>query len=210
MKTISLEGVKRADAGKKSAKLVRKENRVPCVMYGGSENISFSVKYNDLLKIVYTGDFLKVNVSVDGTKADALVKDIDFHPVTDKILHVDFQELVSGKLIKTEIPVKTEGRAVGVASGGVLELNLRKLTVKATPEQLVPFISLDVSNLELGKSIKVRDVKTDLQILTPGGNPIARVIVPRAMRSGAEDAEGEEGAEAAEGAEGDASEKAAE
>jgi len=195
MKTISLEGVKRADAGKKSAKLLRKEDRVPCVMYGGAENISFSVKYNDLLKIVYTGDFLKVNVSVENIKADALVKDIDFHPVTDRILHVDFQELVAGKVIKTEIPVKTEGRAVGVATGGVLELNLRKLSVKATPEQLVPFITLDVTDLELGKSIKVRDVKTDLKILTPGGNPIARVIVPRAMRSaGAEGEEGEEGA----------------
>jgi len=211
MKTISLEGQKRESAGKKSAKLLRKEDRVPCVMYGGAENISFSVKYNDLLKIVYTGDFLKVNVSVDGKKADALVKDIDFHPVTDRILHVDFQELVPGKLIKTEIPVKTEGRAAGVTVGGVLELNLRKLIVKATPEQLVPFITLDVTSLELGKSIKVRDVETDLNILTPSGNPIARVIVPRAMRSGTDEEEGEattEGAEVAEGAE-DA-EKAAE
>ena len=199
MRTISLEGVKRADAGKKSAKLLRKEDRVPCVMYGGAENISFSVKYNDLLKIVYTGDFLKVNVSVDGKKADALVKDIDFHPVTDRILHVDFQELVPGKLIKTEIPVKTEGRAAGVTVGGVLELNLRKLIVKATPEQLVPFITLDVTALELGKSIKVRDVETDLNILTPSGNPIARVIVPRAMRSGGK--EETEGAETEEGAE---------
>ncbi len=156
MKTISLEGQKRDSAGKKAAKLVRRENKVPCVMYGGAENISFSVKYNDLLKIIYTDAFLKVNVKVDNINVDALVKDIDFHPVTDKILHVDFQELVSGKPIKTEIPVRTEGRAVGVASGGVLELNLRKLAVKATPEQLVPFITLDVTNLELGNSIKVQ------------------------------------------------------
>lgn len=201
MKTISLEGQKRESAGKKAAKLVRKEDRVPCVMYGGSENISFSVKYNDLLKIVYTDAFLKVNVKVDSINVEALVKDIDFHPVTDKILHVDFQELVPGKIIKTEIPVRTTGRAVGVATGGVLELNLRKLIVKATPEQLVPFISLDVTNLELGKSIKVQDVKTDLNILTPGGNPIARVVVPRAMRSGSDAEEGEEVAEGAEGAE---------
>ncbi len=198
MKTISLEGQKRESAGKKAAKLVRKEDRVPCVMYGGMENISFSVKYNDLLKIVYTDAFLKVNVKVDSINVEALVKDIDFHPVTDKILHVDFQELVPGKIIKTEIPVKTTGRAKGVATGGVLELNLRKLIVKATPEQLVPFISLDVTNLELGKSIKVQDVKTDLNILTPGGNPIARVVVPRAMRSESAEEEGEEVAEGAE------------
>lgn len=191
MKTISLEGQKRQSAGKKAAKLVRKENRVPCVIYGGAENISFSVKYNDLLKIVYTDAFLKVNVKVDNIDVEALVKDIDFHPVTDKILHVDFQELVPGKIIKTEIPVRTEGRAVGVATGGVLELNMRKLIVKCTPEQLVPFVTLDVTELQLGKSIKVKDVITDLNILSPGGNPIARVIVPRAMRSGGGEAEGE-------------------
>lgn len=203
MKTISLEGQKRESAGKKAAKLLRKEDRVPCVMYGGSENISFSVKYNDLLKIIYTDAFLKVNVKVGSINAEALVKDIDFHAVTDRILHVDFQELVPGKIIKTEIPVKTEGRAKGVETGGVLELNLRKLIVKATPEQLVPFITLDVTNLELGKSIKVKDVVTDLNILTPGGNPIARVIVPRAMRSAGTEEEGAEGTEGA-AAEGEA------
>jgi len=194
MKTISLEGQKRDSAGKKSAKLLRKEGRVPCVMYGGEESISFSVKYNDLLKIVYTDAFLKVNVTIDGKSADALVKDIDFHAVTDKIIHVDFQELVPGKAIKTEIPVKTEGRAKGVKIGGVLELNLRKLAVKATPEQLVPFITIDVTELEMGKSVKVQDLKTDLKVLTPGGIPIARVIVPRAMRSEAAKV-GEEGSE---------------
>lgn len=199
MKTISLEGQKRDSAGKKSAKLVRKEDRVPCVMYGGEDNISFSVKYNDLLKIVYTDAFLKVNVTVDGKSADALVKDIDFHAVTDRIIHVDFQELVPGKLIKTEIPVKTEGRAKGVIVGGVLELNLRRLSVKATPEQLVPFISIDVTELEMGKSVKVQDLKTDLKVLTPAGIPIARVIVPRAMRSDETKEEGEgEGEEATE------------
>ncbi|MGB1315806.1 MAG: 50S ribosomal protein L25 [Chitinophagales bacterium] len=201
MKTISLEGEKRQAAGKKAAKLVRKENLVPCVMYGGAENVSFKVKYNDLLKIVFTNEFLKVNVNVDGKSVDALVKDIDFHPVTDKILHVDFQELVPGKIVKTEIPVKLTGRAVGVATGGVLELNLRKLAVKATPEQLVEFIELDVTPLELGKSIKVKDLKTELTVLTPGGNPIARVIVPRAMRSAATKAAGEEEGEAEEAAE---------
>lgn len=199
MKTISLEGQKRQSAGKKSAKLLRKADMVPCVMYGGSENVSFKVKYNDLLKIVFTNEFLKVNVNVDGTSAEALVKDIDFHPVTDRILHVDFQELVAGKIVKTEIPVKLNGRPKGVAAGGVLELNLRKLAVKATPEQLVEFVELDVTELELGKSIKVSDLETELNVLTPGGNPIARVIVPRAARSAAAAEDGAEGEEAAEG-----------
>lgn len=206
MKTISIEGQRRADSGKKAAKLIRKADLVPCVMYGGEENVSFSVKYNDLLKLVYTNEFVKAGVSVDGKKVEALVKDIDFHPVTDRILHVDFQELVPGKLVKTEIPVRLTGKAKGVTIGGVLELNLRKLAVKATPEQLVDHISLDVSSLELGKAIKVSKLETDLIVLTPGGIPIARVIVPRAMRSaatkaaadGGEDEEAtEEGAEAA-------------
>lgn len=192
MNTISLKGTKRTEAGKKATKQLRKENQVPCVMYGGEKNLSFAVKYNDLLKIIYTDQFLKVNVEVDGNSAEALVKDIDFHPVTDKILHVDFQELVPGKVVKTEIPVKLTGRAKGVAVGGVLELNLRKLAVKATPEQLVEHIELDVTALELGKSIKVKDLETDLKVMTPGGNPIARVIVPRAMRSAASKAEATE------------------
>lgn len=192
MNTISLKGTKRTEAGKKATKQLRKENQVPCVMYGGEKNLSFAVKYNDLLKIIYTDQFLKVNVEVDGNSAEALVKDIDFHPVTDKILHVDFQELVPGKVVKTEIPVKLQGRAKGVAAGGVLELNLRKLAVKATPEQLVEHILLDVTPLEMGKSIKVKDLETDLKVMTPGGNPIARVIVPRAMRSAASKAEATE------------------
>lgn len=183
MKTISLEGQRRADSGKKAAKLLRKQELVPCVMYGGDETVSFSVKYNDLLKIVYTNEFLKVGVKIDGKSVDALVKDIDFHPTSDRILHVDFQELVPGHLVKTTIPVKLTGKAKGVLVGGVLELNLRTLAVKATPEQLVDHIPLDVSALDLGKAIKVSALKTDLTILTPGSIPIARVIIPRAMRS---------------------------
>lgn len=206
MKTISLEGQKRAESGKKAAKLIRKEDLVPCVMYGGAENISFAVKYNDLLKLVYTNEFVKAGVTVDGKTCEALVKDIDFHPITDRILHVDFQELVPGKLVKTEIPVRLTGKAKGVTVGGVLELNLRKLAVKATPEQLVDHITLDVSSLELGKAIKVSALKTDLIVLTPGSNPIARVIVPRAMRSAATKAAGieDEATEDEEGAEGEA------
>lgn len=206
MNTISLKGTKRTEAGKKAAKQLRKENQVPCVMYGGEKNLSFAVKYNDLLKIIYTDQFIKVGIDVDGNITEALVKDIDFHPVTDRILHVDFQELVPGKVVKTEIPVKLEGRAKGVAAGGVLELNLRKLAVKATPEQLVEHILLDVTPLEMGKSIKVKDLETELKVMTPGGNPIARVVVPRAMRSAASKEEGEEGEEGEETAEEEAKE----
>lgn len=183
MKTISLEGTKRESAGKKSAKALRKEELVPCVMYGGAENYSFTVKYNDLLKIVYTDQYLKVAVKIEGTTKEALVKDIDFHPTTDKILHVDFLELVPGKAIKTEIPIKLIGKAKGVLVGGVLELNLRKLAVKATPEQLVDHIDVDVSALELGKAIKVQKLETPFHVLTPGSIPLARIIIPRAMRS---------------------------
>lgn len=183
MKTISLQGQKRADSGKKAAKLLRKQDLVPCVMYGGTDTVAFTVKYNDLLKLVYTNEFVKAGVTIEGKTVEALVKDIDFHPTSDRILHVDFQELVPGHAVKTLIPVKLTGKAKGVLVGGVLELNLRTLAVKATPEQLVDHISLDVSELDLGKAIKVSALKTDLQILTPGSIPIARIIIPRAMRS---------------------------
>ncbi len=199
MKTISLEGQKRESAGKKAAKLLRKEGRVPCVMYGGSENISFSVKYNDLLKIVYTDEFLRVNIKVDGNSTDALLKDLDFHPVTDKIIHVDFQELVPGKMIKAQIPIHLIGRAKGVVEGGVLQQSMKKLNVKVLPEHLVMHIDVDVTNIEIGKSIKVGDIQSKMKIMNPAGNPIARVIVPRAMKSlmASEEAteEGEEGEE---------------
>lgn len=203
MNVIQLEGKSRTDFGKKATQALRKEDKVPCVMYGGKENTHFFVEYNALKNIVFTDKFVTANVTVDGVEKQAILKDADFHPVTDRILHCDFQEMIKGTPVKVLIPVKLTGLAAGVKEGGKLELNLRKLMVKATPENLVTEIELDITHLTLGKSIKVRDVQTDLEIMNPSGIPIAQVVVPRAMRSAASKDEGgdegtEEGAEGAE------------
>jgi large subunit ribosomal protein L25 len=185
MTSIELNGQLRTDFGKKATSLIRKEGKVPCVMYGGKENTHFVVEYNDLNDVVFTDKFNTVKVTVDGKTSTAILKDADFHPTSDRILHVDFQELVEGTPVKVQIPVKLTGFAIGVKAGGKLELSLRKLAVKAQPSQLVSEIELDVTPIDLGKSLKVRDLKTDLEILNPGGIPIAKVIIPRSMRSAA-------------------------
>jgi large subunit ribosomal protein L25 len=185
MTSIELNGQPRTDFGKKATSLIRKEGKVPCVMYGGKENTHFVVEYNDLNDVVFTDKFNTVKVTVDGKTSTAILKDADFHPTTDRILHVDFQELVEGTPVKVQIPVKLTGFAIGVKAGGKLELSLRKLAVKAQPSQLISEIELDVTPIDLGKSLKVRDLKTDLEVLNPGGIPIAKVIIPRSMRSAA-------------------------
>lgn len=190
MNTIALQGQARTELGKKAAKALRKEDKVPCVLYGGKENISFAVDRIALKDVVYTDKFHTVDIEIDGKTYKSILKDVDLHPLNERPLHVDFQELVPNTPVKVQIPVKLTGFAKGVKNGGKLELTLRTLAVKAVPEQLVSEIELDVTPLGLGKSLKVRDLKTDLEIMNPGGIPIAKVIIPRAMRSAASKGEG--------------------
>lgn len=185
MNTIAFEAQARTAMGKKATKALRAEGLIPCVLYGGAENVHFAATPKQIKDIVYTDKFVTAKITVDGKTYEAILKDSDFDPVSDKPLHLDFQELVPGKKVKVSIPVKLTGFAAGVKEGGKLELNLRKLIVKTTPEDLVTDIEVDVTNLTLGKSVKVRDLNTDLEIMNPLGNPIAQVIIPRAMRSAA-------------------------
>jgi large subunit ribosomal protein L25 len=197
MNTIAIEAQARTEMGKKATKALRAEGMIPCVLYGGKDNVHFSVSPKQVKKVIYTDKFVIAQITVNGSTYEAILKDADFDPVSDQALHLDFQELVKGKKVKVLIPVKLTGFAEGVREGGKLELNLRKLIVKTTPENLVTDIEVDVTHLTMGKSVKVRDLKTDLEIMNPLGNPIAQVVIPRAMRSAA--SKGEEGAE--EGAE---------
>ena len=208
MNTISFEAQARTAMGKKATKALRAEGLIPCVLYGGAENVHFAATPKQIKDIVYTDKFVTAKITVDGKTYEAILKDSDFDPISDKPLHLDFQELVPGKKVKVAIPVKLTGFAAGVKEGGKLELNLRKLIVKTTPENLITDIEVDVTKLTLGKSVKVRDLNTDLEIMNPLGNPIAQVIIPRAMRSAAsksacvsavvEDESESEGEEAAE------------
>lgn len=198
MKTITVKGSIRESVGKRNSKDIRKNDAVPCVIYGGEKNIHLSAQSLDLRDLIYTNEFRKANIEVDGASYEAFVKDVQYHPVTDRILHVDFQELVEGKKVKTEIPIQLVGSPDGVKVGGVLVQKLRKLKVKTTPDLLSASIEVDVTTLELGKSIRIRDVKANegIEIMNSGGIPLASIEIPRALRSAqtlqAKEEEGEE------------------
>ncbi len=201
MQTIAIEGTLRSEFTKSSVKDIRKENGVPCVMYGGEQVVHFHAHHNTFTKLVYTPDFKVVDITVGGTTRRAVMKGIQFHPVTDKIMHVDFIELVTGKLIKTQLPIKLVGIAPGVKTGGKLLQKMRRVNVMTTPESLVDSLTVDVSSLELGKSVRVKDINTSegIVVTTDPATPVASVEIPRALRSALDDeeGEGEEGAETA-------------
>lgn len=208
MKSLKLEGTLRTDTGKTAANQLRKNEEVPCNLYGGADNITFSAPLSAFNHLVYNPDFFTVEVVVDGKSYNTIIKEIQFHPVSDRILHVDFLELVPGKAVVSEIPVSLVGLAMGVRNGGKLMQKLRTLKVKATPENLVEKIEINVEKLRLGKSIKVRDVKVEgMEVLNPGPVPVASVEIPRALRGGGavdegdDEEEGETAEAAAEGSE---------
>lgn len=203
MNTINLKGTLRTDVGKKATTKLREEGYVPCNLYGGKENVNFYAPYNDVTGLIYTPDFFKTVIDIDGTEYEAIIREVQFHPVTDKITHIDFMQLVPGRQVTVDIPVELTGLAKGVRNGGKLILKTRKIKVKTTPENMLNLIKVDVTKLTLGKSIKVKEIKTEgLEVLTSPSIPVASVIVPRAMRSAGmseEEDESEEGAEAEEG-----------
>ncbi len=203
MRTIKIKGEPRTALGKSSASALRRANKVPCELYGGDENIHFSVETPDLKSLVYTPDFHLAEVEVDGTSHRCIIKDIQFHPVSDRILHVDFLRLQPGKQVKVELPLKFTGTSPGEKVGGKLTTKLHRIKVQTTPESLVDVISLDISDLELGQSLRIRDIELDddVQILHNPGIPIASIEIPRALKSAdaeaAEEEEQEEEEEAA-------------
>lgn len=206
MEFVAIKGEARADLGKKSARASRKEGLIPCVMYGGDQVIHFTTTHNQVKNLVYTPAFKVAKVEVDGESIDCILKDIQFHPVTDEIMHIDFLRLVEGNPVKFAVPVKFIGTAEGVKTGGKLQQNVRRIKIKTAPEHMVNELELDVSHLEMGQSIRIRDIKVgeEVEILQSPGIPIATVVVPRSMRSATAAADKLEGEEA-EGAEGEES-----
>ena len=203
MESVVIKGNVRTDLGKRSSKVVRHANEVPCVIYGGENNIHFTAPVLDFKKLIYTPDFKMVEIEVDGKTYKCILKDAQFHPVTEDLLHIDFVELIDGKPIKVEIPIRFRGVAPGVKTGGKLYQKLRTVKVKTTPEHLVDEVLVDVSELNLGQSIRVRDIEIgdEMEIMTSLGIPVASVEVPRALRSADAAEEEEEGAEETEGGE---------
>ena len=208
MKSITINGSKREHVGKKASKALRNAGKVPCVIYGGELPIHFSAPEIAFSKLVYTADAHTVVISFEnGDKIDAVLQDIQFHPVSDKIIHIDFFQLHEGKEISMVIPVKIQGTAPGVRdSGGLLSRNKRKLTVRALPKNLPDFLLADVSILNLNDSITVADLSEDIfKILHPETQVVCQVKMSRASMSIDDSSEEDELEEGTDGVEGDKS-----
>lgn len=184
MQVFELKGELRTDLGKKATKVLREEKKVPCVLYGGKENIHFSVVEKDLSKLVYTPFVYIVKIMIDGNAYEAVMREIQFHPVTDRILHIDFYHIFAEKPVIIEVPVKLKGFAEGVQAGGKLVQVIRKLKVKVLPANLPGEVELDVTSLGLGKSIKVKELSFDnFEVVNTKEVVIAQVKVTRASKS---------------------------
>lgn len=182
MKSITLDCTPRENTGKSAVKNLRKKEMVPCILYGGKENIAFAANVKSFKKIVYTPEVFVVNLNIDGNEHQAVMKEIQFHPVTDDILHVDFLRLENDKPVVIDIPVKLKGIAPGVKQGGKLHTKVRTLQVKAKPSDLPDFIEVDINRLQLGKSIKVSDLKVKgIEILNAENTVVASVKTTRVV-----------------------------
>ena len=198
MKSVEIQGNVRTEVGSKYAKAERKAGNVPCVVYGGEAPIHFSAPTLAFRGLVYTAEAKTAKITVGDTTVEAVIQDIQFHPVTDQLMHIDFIQLVDGKAVTMNIPVVLHGQARGVLNGGKLKTILRQLSVRAIPGQFPESIDLDITDLRIGKSIRVSDV-------TPEGFEIlsadTAVIVTVKKARGAvdeDDDEEEEGPECAE------------
>ncbi|MBS1548476.1 MAG: 50S ribosomal protein L25/general stress protein Ctc [Bacteroidetes bacterium] len=162
MKSITIQGTKRESVGKKSTKALRDAELVPCVVYGGKEPLNFSTEEKSFKNLVYTPDAHTATLVIDGETIEAVLQDIQFHPITDKILHVDFYQLSADKPVIMEVPVRITGRSKGVVAGGVLRQSFRKLKVKAIPANLPDEIVVDVTPLRIGNKLYVEKLKNKL------------------------------------------------
>ena len=198
MKSITIQGTKRENVGKKSTKALRDAELVPCVVYGGTEPLNFSTEEKSFKGLVYTPEAHTVSIEVDGQTIPAVLQDIQFHPITDRILHVDFYQLSADKPVIMEVPIRITGRAKGVVAGGVLRQSFRKLKVKAIPANLPDEIVVDVTPLKIGNKLYVEAIKNEAYtFMHPDNAVVAAVKMSRnAMKGGAAaDEEDEELAE---------------
>jgi len=191
MESISLNGNKRTERGTTAARAIRKENKVPCVIYGGKENIHFTVNELQFSKIIHTPKVYFINLAIDGTNFKAIIKDVQFHPVTDKPLHVDFLEVIEDKLLTVNIPIKITGTSKGVLNGGKLRIVTRKLKINGLPSALPESIEIDITKLKIGQTIKVDELNVDGITFLDAKNAVV-VAVKTSRVAVDEDAEEEE------------------
>jgi len=207
MKTVSLSGSPRENVGKKDAKGLRQQGLVPCVIYGGESQIHFQIDEREFSKILFTPETFIINLTVGDKEYSALLQDVQYHPVSDKVLHADFLEIDITKPISVGIPITTVGASIGVLKGGTMKQVMRKLAVKAVIENIPELVEVDISKLDIGDSFMVKDLKIGkLEFLDRPHDVLIAVKVTRIVveeeEEEEEEGEGEEGAEGDEGAEG--------
>ncbi|MBC7885016.1 MAG: 50S ribosomal protein L25 [Saprospiraceae bacterium] len=187
MISVEIQGNTRAELGKKGSRIDRNNGNVPAVLYGGDEVIHFTVTPSALKNIIYTPDFKLAELTIDGKHYKAILKSAQFHPVSEQLLHVDFLRLIAKTPIRVEVPLRFKGVSPGVKIGGKLIQQLRKIKVKTTPEYLVDELKADISKLELGQALRIREVivPKGIEIINNPSTPIALIEIPRALKAAA-------------------------
>ena len=221
MKTLAISAKLRNGTGKKDSKALRNQGNVPCVLYGGEKQVCFYAHENDFRNLVYTPDVFIVELDIEGEKYRAVMQDLQFHPVTDKLLHLDFLQIFDDKEVTMTIPVHLEGMSIGIRNGGVLSFRRRKIITRAIPGNLPDYIEINIEDLDIGQSIFIRDLRVDKYSFLAADNAVVvgvrtarELIIEEEEEEELEGEEGEitegeegavvEGAEATEKAEGEA------
>lgn len=184
--SMTINGSARALLGKKGSKVGRREGLIPCVIYTGDQNVHFNTTISDVRHLVYSPDFKLADIALDGNSFSCIVKEIQFHPVTEAIVHMDFQQLIPDRKVIVELPLRFRGTSPGVKVGGKLIQNVRKVKVKSLPNHLLNELIVDISTLELGGVIRVRDidVESGIEIMLNPSVPVAQIEIPRALKGG--------------------------
>ena len=205
MKTLAISAKTRNGTGKTDSKALRNQGNVPCVLYGGEKQVCFYAHENDFRNLVYTPEVFIVELDIEGEKCRAVMQDLQFHPVSDKLLHLDFLQIFDDKEVTMTIPVHLEGMSIGIRNGGVLSFRRRKIITRAIPGNLPEYIEINIEDLEIGQSIFIKDLRVDKYSFLAADNAVvvgvrmARELIIEEEEE--EELEGEEG-EIAEGEEG--------
>lgn len=196
MKKVSLSGSERKNVGKKDAKVLRRDGKVPAVLYGGKSQMHFHISELDAKKIVYTPEVYMIDLDVEGKKLKAIVQEVQMHPVTDRVIHIDFLEVFANKEIKVSLPLRTTGFSAGVRNGGNLRQRARTVSVLGMEDKLPDAIEVDITSLKIGGKIRISDLNVEgLTFLDKPSSVIIAVLMARGVEETEEDEETEEGEE---------------
>ncbi|GAA4455086.1 50S ribosomal protein L25 [Rurimicrobium arvi] len=193
MKSIKIEGQVRTDFGKSATRALRSEGMIPCVIYGGTETVSFSAPAASFRHLVYTPDFQLAEISVNGKTYRCIMKDLQFDVITDALAHIDFLELVEDKTVVANLPLKYTGQPEGVKAGGRLELKMKSVRVRTLPKYLKEYLEVNINDLKLNENMRVQDIVAEnMEIMNSPRIPIASVVMTRALKQ-QENADAKEG-----------------